>query len=63
MDECTPDEDESYAGMTLVDIPAGVQTIDLRIGGVGNPGTQVLQDRTELIVIQLPQWDSESDLL
>lgn len=47
----------------LIKINAGEHTIDLRARGSANAGSQIQGDTGTLIVVQLPLWDADSDLL
>ena len=46
----------------LITINAGDHTIDLRARASANAGTQAQGDTGTLIVVQLPLWDSDSDI-
>lgn len=47
----------------LISIDAGDHTIDLRARASANAGTEAQGDTGTLIVIQLPLWDADSDIL
>ncbi len=46
----------------LITIDAGEHTIDLRARASANAGTEAQGDTGTLIVVQLPLWDSDSDI-
>lgn len=47
----------------LEPITAGVHTIELQVSNGATAGELVLANTAELLVIQLPQWDSATDIL
>ncbi len=49
-------------GTWLVPVDRGVHTIDFRVDGDSVTGDIMRQDGSELVVVQLPLWDSDEDI-
>jgi len=55
--------EETLTRIHLHPVTQGEHTIDLRIRGSGNVGDTVPAGGATLIVLQLPLWDSEADII